>query len=100
MVTTRAGKHISDQEFVPVYRCRYDGPVQPDQVEVSAVRWAAEAAVVAEVKADPSKFTPWFVGARECGNAARPIFIVSPSAEPSAAWPQPIVSLCMEWGAF
>lgn len=63
IVTTRAGKHISDQEFVPVFLCKYDGEVTPDQVEVSAVRWATKEAVVAEVQADASKFTPWFVGA-------------------------------------
>mmetsp|Transcript_13935 Transcript_13935/g.29772 ORF Transcript_13935/g.29772 Transcript_13935/m.29772 type:complete len:193 (+) Transcript_13935:176-754(+) len=60
-ITTAAGKHIIDNEFVPLYQCEYEGPVNPDDVEVSEVRWVTEGSLLEEVKYERSTFTPWFV---------------------------------------
>jgi len=58
---TASGRQINDQEFVPLYRCDYEGPVHPDNVEVSETRWVSEQTLLEEVHADRSKFTPWFI---------------------------------------
>jgi isopentenyl-diphosphate delta-isomerase len=59
--TTAAGARIVDNEFIPLLEGSYDGSCAPDGDEVAAVRWVAWATVLAEVAADESAFTPWFV---------------------------------------
>jgi isopentenyl-diphosphate delta-isomerase type 1 len=48
-------------EFVRTYRCRHDGPLQPDPGEVSEVRWLPPAEVDAWLKRCPRDFAPSFL---------------------------------------
>ncbi len=59
--TTAAGARVVDNEFVPLYEGLYDGSCAPDGAECAAVRWVTWSTLLAEIDADPSAFTPWFV---------------------------------------
>ena len=49
------------REFVWIYRCRYDGALQPDPQEISEVAWRSPAEVDAWMAARPEDFAPSFV---------------------------------------
>ncbi len=59
--TTAAGKRVLDVEFVPLFTGQYDGPLQPDGIEVASVRWVSWARLVEEATRAPHTFTPWCV---------------------------------------
>eukprot|EP00499_Haloplacidia_sp_CaronLabIsolate_P003218 CAMPEP_0196770846 /NCGR_PEP_ID=MMETSP1104-20130614/1368_1 /TAXON_ID=33652 /ORGANISM="Cafeteria sp., Strain Caron Lab Isolate" /LENGTH=187 /DNA_ID=CAMNT_0042140961 /DNA_START=66 /DNA_END=629 /DNA_ORIENTATION=+ len=50
---------VTDNEFNELYETVYDGAVEPDGVEVAAVRFAPLGDVLREMESDPDAFTPW-----------------------------------------
>jgi len=50
----------SERELCTVYLGRYDGPVQPAEVEISDWGWEAPRALADRIVAAPIRYTPWF----------------------------------------
>ncbi len=55
------GGGLIEDEVVQVFTCTADAdlPIAPDPDEVAETRWIDRAALLAEIAADPARFTPW-----------------------------------------
>jgi isopentenyl-diphosphate delta-isomerase len=56
------GSGLREVERVQVFRAEIAAaaPLAPDPAEVAAIRWAAPDALMAEARAEPGRFAPWF----------------------------------------
>lgn len=54
-------KHVIDNEFVETFAIIYDGEITVDGIEVAKSRFVSVDEVLADVKAEPSRYTKWFV---------------------------------------
>jgi isopentenyl-diphosphate delta-isomerase len=50
----------SENELCHVYLGKIDGPAQPNEHEISAIRFVTAAVLDRELAATPEQFTPWF----------------------------------------
>lgn len=76
---------LVERELDHVLVGRYDGPVEPDPLEVGEVRWLAVDELRAEMDEHPDTFTPWLAEALEI---AAP-FLPFPQANAEVA-PEPV----------
>ncbi|HEU4561497.1 MAG TPA: isopentenyl-diphosphate Delta-isomerase [Longimicrobium sp.] len=51
---------LVEHELDHVFHGRFDAPPRPDPAEVGAWRWLSPAAALAEARAHPERYTPWF----------------------------------------
>ena len=51
---------MTEHELVSVYMGTYEGPIDPDPREADAVRWIEPAALAADMKDHPERYTVWF----------------------------------------
>ena len=51
---------LVEHEFDHIFTGVTDADAEPDPAEVADVRWMRPDEIRAEIKADPSRFTPWF----------------------------------------
>lgn len=51
---------LTEHEFVHVFGGRHDGAVAPDPAEVDEWKWMTLPAIVADMRARPQDYAPWF----------------------------------------
>jgi len=61
MYQAEFGEQGSENEVCHVYLGTAEGPVQPNQHEISAVRYLSAETVGDEIDSTPEQFTPWFM---------------------------------------
>lgn len=54
------GAALVEHEYDHVFAGRHDADPRPDAAEVSEWRWMAPAAALADARAHPERYTPWF----------------------------------------
>ena len=53
-------KNLSEHEVDHVYFGTYNGPIEPDPIEISAVNWLSIDKIYQLLKSEPQNFTYWF----------------------------------------
>ena len=51
---------LTEHEFDHVFVGEFDGPTRPNPDEVAEVKWVHPSTLLADVRANPSAYTPWF----------------------------------------